>query len=94
MEIKLIIPDDGLQQLFALSKPEQPELKPETENSQMLTTEQLAKYLNCSILTIRRWCKIGKLEFVKIGHRALFAKDKIDRLIAENSLQKGKHTNC
>ena len=37
---------------------------------ELLTIAQVAKILNVSIMTLRRWDKIGKLKAIRVGTRS------------------------
>jgi len=53
-----------------------------TSENQMLTTKQLAEYLQMSQITICRLAREKKIPGIKIGKEWRFPKEMIDRFIA------------
>jgi len=53
--------------------------------AKLLSTKELAEYLNVTPLTVRRKALTGEIPSVKIGNLLRFDKKKIDRLLAEKS---------
>lgn len=44
--------------------------KDDTKLPELLTIRQVSKILNVSIMTLRRWDKIGKLKAIRVGTRS------------------------
>ena len=57
---------------------------------ELLTIRQVSKILNVSIMTLRRWDKIGKLKAIRVGTRSgvgerRYHREDIIKLIAKES---------
>lgn len=51
-----------------------------TQPQEILTIPEAAMYLRVSVETIRRYCRAGKLSFIKIGKEYRIRKSDIDKL--------------
>lgn len=59
-------------------------IKQEDLEMARLTREQAAEYLDISVVTLWRFCKLNQISLYRIGHRIFFYKKDLDYFI-ENS---------
>lgn len=52
-------------------------------NDELMTTEDVAKFLGKSRLTIHNWKKVGKLPYLKISDRIFYRKGDIMRVLEQ-----------
>lgn len=64
-----------------------------TMNKEMMTIDDVAKYLKLSISTIRGMIKMEKIPAIKIGKMWRFEKERIDQWIENKNVLKEKKTN-
>jgi len=57
-------------------------------SEKLMTPDELAEYLAVSKQTIRLWCHLGKIPFLKAGHLVRFRKPDIDAWLSTQSTQK------
>jgi excisionase family DNA binding protein len=62
---------------------EQPAARPNLTTDRLLGLSAVAKQLDVSIWTIRRWVQTGRLSSMKLGARRLIRESEIIRAIAE-----------
>lgn len=49
---------------------------------QLLTQEEVAKYLRCSTWAVRQWTKQGKLRAVRVSHKMLrYRREDVDAFL-------------
>lgn len=61
--------------------------------NEVLTVDEVARYLRVHPMTVQRWCRSGSLPAAKIGRAYRIKKDDLDRWWAEHSQgqQAGEH---
>lgn len=56
-----------------------------SEYSEIMTGDQVTKYLHISRRTLQDWVKLKKIPYGKIGRKLMFRKSKIDQLIDQET---------
>lgn len=51
------------------------------------TVQQLAEMFSCSVFTVRRWIKAGRLECVRVSHVIRVTPQQLAKFTRENSLK-------
>ncbi len=62
-------------------------------DDELLTTAQVAQLFKVSQLTVRRWCAIGLLPAMKLGHEWRISSTRLDRLIQERLDSRSEHND-
>ena len=72
-----------------LNPPTQGDLKmahtESSDYSEIMTGDQVTKYLHISRRTLQDWVKLKKIPYGKIGRKLMFRKSKIDQLIDQET---------
>ncbi len=58
-------------------------------SNQLLTVFDVAKKLQVSQVSVRRWISQGKISYIKVGRCTRFDSDEIDRWIEKRSIPAG-----
>jgi len=53
------------------------------QRSPLLTAKEAAEYLRISVFTLRGWTSKGRFPAVKVGRRALYRRDDLERVARE-----------
>jgi len=56
-----------------------------SDYSEIMTGDQVTKYLHISRRTLQDWVKLKKIPYGKIGRKLMFRKSKIDQLIDQET---------
>jgi excisionase family DNA binding protein len=54
------------------------------ERDRLIALDEASEWTGLKVGTLRLWCKLGRIEWVKLGSRALIFESEVERLIAEN----------
>lgn len=65
----------------------------EQERARLLSVVDVARRFGCSLITIRRWERAGKLSGIRVGGLLRFTPEDVDRLI-ESSQRQREETTC
>ncbi len=60
------------------------------DSRELLTVEEVAVYLRVTRGTVWRWCRIGELPCVKIGHQWRIRRDDFEQLLRSDSAHGGE----
>ena len=55
--------------------------RPSADVSPLFTTSDIAKQFRVTEMTVRRWAAAGRLPMLRVGHRLLFHRDEVARLL-------------
>ncbi len=58
------------------------------ENKDLMTREEVMKYLRISNMTLHRLMKNHNFPYIKLGKRVLFRKEEIDAYLVEKTVRK------
>ncbi len=56
-------------------------------DSQYLSLEQAAEYLNVTVRAIRNWIAFGKIEYVKMGKYVRFRKEYLEKWVEKQTVK-------